>query len=98
MKNRRGPHPSSPALEWLSDLSGRTARITSIGGHSLLVENHCGILEFTQEKISLATRCGTIDVAGSGLSLSEVRRDALVIRGEIRHVDLPCGEACRHEP
>ena len=98
MKNRRGPRPSSPALEWLSDLSGKTARITSIGGHSLLVENHCGILEFTQEKISLATRCGAIEVAGSGLSLSEVRRDALVIRGEIRHVDLPCGEACRHEP
>ena len=97
MKNRRNPHPTAPALEWLSDLSGRTARITSIGGHSLLVENHCGLLEFTQEKISLATRCGTIDVMGSGLSLSEVRRDALVIQGEIRHVDLPCGEACRHE-
>ena len=98
MKNRRDPHPTAPALEWLSDLSGRTARITSIGAHALLVENHCGRLEFTQERISLATRCGTIVVSGSGMSLSEVRRDALVIRGEIRHVDLPCGEACRHEP
>ena len=95
-KSRR--RAEAPALEWLCDLSGRSARVTSIGNRSLLVENHCGILEFTQEKISLATRCGTIDVAGSGLSLSEVRRDALVIRGEIRHVDLPCGEACRHEP
>ena len=98
MKNRRGTRSTAPALEWLSDLSGRTARITSIGAHALLVENHCGILEFTQERISLATRCGAIAVEGSGLSLSEGRRDALVIRGEIRHVDLPCGEACRHEP
>ena len=78
MKNRRSRRAAPPALAWLSDLSGRTARITSIGGHSLLVENHCGILEFTQERISLATRCGTIDVSGSGLSLTEVRRDALV--------------------
>ena len=98
MKNRRSRRAAPPALEWLSDLSGRTARITSIGGHSLLVENHCGILEFTQERISLATRCGTIDVSGSGLSLTEVRRDALVIRGSIREVRLPCGEAQGHEP
>lgn len=98
MKIRRKARPAPPALEWLSDLSGRTARITSIGGRALLVENHCGILEFTDERVSLATRCGTIDVEGSDLTLTDVRRDALVIRGEIRHVNLPCGEVCRHEP
>lgn len=89
---------SAPALEWICDLTGKTARITSIGNRSLLVENHCGILAFTAERIALATRCGSIEVEGASLSLSEVRRDALVIHGSIRDVKLPCGEAERHEP
>lgn len=88
----------APALEWLCDLSGRTARVTSIGNRSLLVENHCGILEFTEERIALASGCGKIEVEGAHLFLSEVRRDALVIRGSIREVRLPCGEAQGHEP
>ena len=92
VKARRGG-AGAPALDWLCDLSGRTARITSIGNRSLLVENHCGILEFTAERIALATRCGSVVVVGAGLSLSQVRRDALVIDGSIRDVRLPCAEA-----
>ena len=79
--------------DWFCDLSGKTARITSIGNRSLLVENHCGILEFTEERITLATRCGSVVVTGGGLSLSQVRRDALVIDGSIRDVQLPHSEA-----
>lgn len=88
MKKRR----DAPALEWLCDLSGRAARITSIGNRALLVENHRGILEFQQDRIALATGCGSVLVEGEQLLLSEVRRDTLIIRGEIRQVKLPCGE------
>lgn len=98
MRSGKSRKANAPALEWLCDLSGRTARITSIGNRALLVENHCGIREFTAERIALATRCGDVEVEGFGLSLSEVRRDALVIRGSIRDVKLPCGEAEHHEP
>jgi len=94
MKKRRG----APALEWLCDLTGQAARITSIGNRSLLVENHRGIMEFSSERIILATGCGNVSVEGDGLMLSEVRKDALIIRGEVRHVQLPCGEVVRHEP
>lgn len=87
-----------PALEWMCDLSGRTARVTSIGSRALLVENHRGIAEFGEERIVLATGCGNLTVEGEGLRLSDVRRDALIIRGDVRHVQLPCGEAMRHQP
>ena len=87
---------SAPALEWLCDLSERTPRVTSIGNRSLLVENYRGIREFTAERITLDTRCGCVEVCGSGLALSQVRRDALVIEGSIRDVKLPCAEA-EHE-
>lgn len=87
---RRDAHKNAPAIEWLSDLSGKTARLTSIGGRSLLVENHRGILEFSDECIRLSSGCGAIEVRGRNLSINEMRRDALIIRGEIRHMELPC--------
>jgi len=98
MKIRHGRSQTPPALEWLSDLSGRSARITSIGSRTLLVENHRDILLYESERILLATACGAIEIEGSHLSLSEVRRDALIVRGEIRHVSLPCDGETVHEP
>ena len=95
MKNRHIARPDAPALEWLSDLSGKTARITSVGSRMLMVENHRGILLYESGRILLATRCGAIEITGEDLSLSEVRQDALIVRGEIRHVELPCsGRPC----
>lgn len=98
MKPFKTRRAAAPALEWLCDLSGQTARITSIGNHALLVENHCGIRRFTRNQIILATRCGCIEVTGAQLELNEVRRGALVIRGDIRDVKLPCREVVSHEP
>ena len=92
MKNRRSARSEAPALEWLSDLCGKTARITSVGSGMLLVENHRGILAYESERISLATGCGAVEISGEKLRLTEVRRDALMVRGRIRHVELPCGE------
>lgn len=87
-----------PALDWLCDLSGRSARVTSMGRGKLLVENHRGIAEFSEEHILLATGCGLLRVEGNGLHLKELRRDALVICGDVRHVDFPCGKDAPHEP
>lgn len=97
MKPPKLRRAGTPALEWICDLSGKTARITSIGSRMLLVENHCGICRFSQDQIILGSHCGCIEVLGSGLSLEEVRRDALVIRGSIRDVKLPCNEGGPHE-
>jgi len=94
MKTKR----SAPALDWLCDLTGRTARITSVGNRTLLVENHRGVVEFGGERIVLATGCGSVTVEGADLALSQLRRDALIIEGEIENVHLPCGEVRRHEP
>ena len=94
VKARRRPNVA--ALEWLCDLSGRTARITSIGNRSLLVENYCGIREFTEQRVTLGTRCGCVEVTGERLALSQVRRDSLVIEGDIHDVKLPGAEAA-HE-
>ena len=89
MKNRRRK-TGSPALDWIGDLSGKTARITSIGSHSLMVENYTGIEKYEAGCVCLRTRCGIIKAEGKNLSLREVRKGALIISGDIRHVELPC--------
>lgn len=78
------------ALVWSRDLSGRCARTTAIGSDRLLVENHTRILALTDTCIRLATGGGDITVTGRNLSLCEVRPGALIIKGELARVDLPC--------
>lgn len=87
---RRKRRNTSPALEWLEDISGKAARTTAIGSRKLLVENHTGILSFSQERIRLNTGCGPLEIEGSDLSLQDVRPGALIVHGEIHRVELPC--------
>ena len=89
----RPPKPrrrSLPALEWVEDAAGRCARATVVGSQSLLVENFTGILDFTDDCVRLDTARGPLCVKGGGLSLKDVRPGALIVRGEIARVELPC--------
>ena len=88
-KPQKPAHPSVPALEWVSDISGRTARVTAIGSRRVLIENHRGIQDFTEEAVRLFTTNGPLCIYGSSLSLCEVRENALIVHGCIRRVDLP---------
>ena len=97
MKINRSAGPDAPALEWLSDLSGKSARITSIGSKTLLVENHRGVLLCQSDRVMLASGCGAVEISGENLRLCDVRPDALIIRGSIRHISLPCMGEHSHE-
>ena len=90
MKASKSRH--APALEWLGDLSGRYARITSMGINALLVENHLGICAFSDTCITLSTHRGNIEICGKNLRLNQVRCDALVVRGTIAEIHLSCRE------
>lgn len=88
-KPHKPVHPAVPALEWLSDVSGRAARATAIGSRRILIENHTGIQDFSDEMVKLSTANGPLCVHGRGLSLCEVRENALIVHGCIRQVELP---------
>ena len=88
-KPHKPSHPGVPALEWFRDVSGRTARVTAIGSRQVLIENHAGILDFTDETVRLSTAAGALCVCGQNLTLCEVREDALIVHGSIRQISLP---------
>lgn len=82
-------HPAVPALEWLSDVSGRAARATAIGSRRLLIENHTGIQHYSDNCVCLQTARGVMRIHGSSLSLNEVRPGALIVHGSIRMLEFP---------
>ena len=78
-----------PALEWLDEVSGSSARATMIGNRRVLIENHTGILEFAAECVRLSSKRGEITVSGTELTLAEVRPHSLIVLGRIDAVEMP---------
>ena len=60
------------------------ARLTMIGRRRVRIENHCGLVELTQERIRLRTREGMVRIEGSDLTLRELTHHTAEIEGEIR--------------
>ena len=94
---RRAVRPVLEALSLPEDASGRAVRLTALGSSRLLVENHLGLAEVTEERVRLATREGMLAVSGEGLRLTDVRRGALCIAGVIREIQLPAGREAGHD-
>ena len=82
-----------PALTW-TEARGALPRATLDGSRRALIENHRGIIEFSCERIRLASALGEISVVGTGLCLSQVRKDCLIILGRIDSIIMPEGSAC----
>ena len=53
------------------------------GNRSVSVENHHGILEYTNERIVIAVKHGKICVQGDGLRISGMNRCQIEVRGMI---------------
>ncbi|MDD6883022.1 MAG: YabP/YqfC family sporulation protein [Eubacteriales bacterium] len=80
-----------PAMEWKGGTNPGAARVTAVGNRRLLVENHTGVVEFTEACIRLSSKNGPITVEGSGLTLADMRRRQLIVCGNISRVTLPGG-------
>lgn len=79
-----------PQVQWPGE-TFTAPRATLVGSGRVLVENHLGITEFTQERVRLSARGGEIIVEGSGLSLAQARGRTLVVEGCISAVTMPEG-------
>lgn len=53
------------------------------GKRSVVVENHRGVLEYTEERVRIAVRGGALCVLGSELSIAQMTRRRLELRGVV---------------
>lgn len=58
------------------------------GERRVLIENHLGVKAYSRESILVKVKFGCICVCGSGLELTRMTREQLLIRGKIDSVAL----------
>lgn len=63
-------------------------RIVLVGNVQLTVENHLGIVEYTQQRVRVATSRGEVGVEGRGLSIAKITKTEIAIEGCIHCIAL----------
>ena len=71
-------------------IKNNAGRLKALGSRCLMVENYTEIVAFSENCVRLDSAGGPLCVYGSGLCLNDIRSGALVIRGGISRLELPC--------
>lgn len=75
-----------------ADLSGEPipgGTLVEIAGDSrVLIENHCGITQYSRERICVKVKFGVVSVCGCNLELIRMTREQLIISGKIEQIGL----------
>ena len=58
------------------------------GDRRVLIENHCGVIAYGSDSISVKVKWGTICICGSGMEIAKMTREQLIISGAIDSVKL----------
>ena len=69
------PIPGQPLIE----ISGQCR---------VLIEHHCGVVNYTHEMIGVRVKYGSILIGGKNLTLTKMTRQQLIISGIIESVEL----------
>lgn len=69
------------------DLLAGLPHVEVMGNRQLYMENHRGILSYSNEEIAIGAEGVILRVWGKGLELMSMSGDALRIRGEISRVE-----------
>ena len=87
MKKTKLPRDLSERLDLPPEAFPGSARLTVTAGRQALVENHRGILSYSEEEIVLGTGKGRISLIGDGLHLTAMNRSDVMILGTIRRME-----------
>lgn len=63
-------------------------KATLVGDLQVLIENHRGVVEYTPQRIRVATSRGELSVIGRRLRIGSIFQAELVIEGQITGVEL----------
>jgi sporulation protein YqfC len=70
-----------------ADVMAGLPHLEMVGSRQLYVENHTGILAYSEEQIDVNTSAGVLRVSGRGLSLLAMTAEELRIGGHIAAVE-----------
>ena len=64
-------------------------RLVMSGNEKLVIENHRGLLEYTNETVRVRTAGGEIFITGEDLNLVSIEQEEVWVEGRISRVELP---------
>ena len=76
----------SEALELPKDITLDIPRITMIGTESVTIENHKGIIDYCENKISINTECGILVIKGNKLIIKSIVQEEIIILGNLSSI------------
>lgn len=74
-------------LELPKDIILDLPKIIMIGNLQIYIENHKGILEYTDNRIRINIKNGTLRIIGKNLMLKNIVAEEIFIVGEINQVE-----------
>lgn len=76
----------SEALELPKDITLDIPKITMIGTESVTIENHKGIIDYCENKISINTECGILVINGNKLTIKSIVQEEIIILGKLSSI------------
>lgn len=78
------------SLELPEEAVLNAAKFAVVGGRRMLIENHRGLLSYSDNAVEVLTENGKISVIGSGFIIRTMTGNSLLIYGEFQNVEW-CG-------
>lgn len=79
---------TADAFELPGDLAAGIFRVTITGGRKVNIENHRGIIEYTEERIKVNCGNTVVSVCGNRLEIKAISAKEMLIGGKIFDVKL----------
>ncbi len=81
------PYELADRLNMPEDVLLGAAKLTVTAGRRALVENHRGVIDYSEERIVIASGRGTVSIMGAKLCIAAMNRAELLITGRIQSVE-----------
>lgn len=88
MKNNKIANKVSDSLEISRDILITLPKIIIIGNGVITIEAFLGLIEYTEEKVTVKTKSGAVVIAGKGLQIDEITEEIIALKGEIDSIRL----------
>lgn len=76
-------HWTAKILDVPQDITMDLPRLTMIGNMQLFIENHRGVLHFSDQHLKLALTKGVLEVRGQNLSIRTIMSEEVLVDGVI---------------
>jgi sporulation protein YqfC len=74
-------------LKLPADVAAGEAFVSMLGNGKVKVENHCGLMECTDQSVGVKLKKGMLRITGEGLMIREMLVDAMEVTGKIKSVE-----------